>query len=102
MSLRLINIISRIVGIFVVYVAIFLYEDEEGRYQNKLEEWWIRVRYSREKALSTATEIFAFTSQAASRIFDDVFGARLFSFRVAGISVCLSLAALLFFGPLAA
>ncbi|HTB92164.1 MAG TPA: hypothetical protein VK728_04990 [Candidatus Sulfotelmatobacter sp.] len=91
----------RIVGILILYVAVFLYEDEEGRIQNWLEELWLRVRYGRDVALTTAAAIFSFAAQATSRMFDKVFGPRLFSIRAATISVCFSIASFFLIVPLA-
>ena len=33
--------IAAILGMLIVCLASLSYEDEEGRFQNKLEDWWI-------------------------------------------------------------
>lgn len=97
---QILIVISRVMGFLLLYVAIFLYEDEEGRLQNRLEVWWIKVRYGRDRALSRAAEIFAFSTKAASQLFDKVFGPRLLSLRAVAVSLCLSMASLNLFAPL--
>ena len=97
---QIFTVLSRVSGLLILYVAIFLYEDEEGRFQNRLEVWWIKVRYGRDRALSIAAEIFAFSAKAASQLFDKVFGPRLLSLRAVSVSLCLSMASFNLFAPL--
>lgn len=94
------TLICRILGSAILYVAIFLYEDEEGRYQNWLEELWIKIRYERDRVLTAATTLFVLAANSTSRIFDRVFGPRLFSSRAALVSICLSFASFYLFVPL--
>lgn len=39
------------VGLTLIIVALFLYEDEEGRLQSRLENLWIRIDEARLKAV---------------------------------------------------
>ncbi len=39
-------------GLLCLYSSVFLYEDEEGRIQSKLEEWWARLDDARNVAVS--------------------------------------------------
>jgi hypothetical protein len=35
--------LSGVAGGVLLYTALFLYPDEQGQIQNKLEEWWVRL-----------------------------------------------------------
>ncbi|MFM2330581.1 MAG: hypothetical protein RLZZ26_88 [Candidatus Parcubacteria bacterium] len=53
-------------GVALLYVALFLYENEERQLQSKVEDWWIALAdspYSAESRLSTLA--FAFLSRAS-------------------------------------
>ena len=87
-------------GCLCIYAAVLLREDEEGSYQNRLEEWWIRIMYKRDSAISQSTAFLKGVAGLAGRLFDRLFGKRLFSFRGFGVSACYSVASLFLFGQL--
>jgi hypothetical protein len=35
--------LAGIAGATAIYAALFLYEDEQGKIENRLNEWWIRL-----------------------------------------------------------
>ena len=82
----------RLVGVFLISAGLFLYEDEEGRFQNRVEEWWIRLSdiqtASRSKVAAFMQEVARLTGAG----FDRLFGRRLFSIRIIPVSVYLSIA----------
>lgn len=81
-------------GVVLICACLFLYEDEEGKIQNKIEEWWVRLsdiqKASRSKVASFMREVARLTGSG----FDRLFGHRLFSLRVIPVSIYLSLASL--------
>ena len=74
------------------YLALFLYEDEEGVWQNRIENVWMTV-YERAQATDSVTvALFNRIGQILNTGFSSVFGERLLSFRSFAISINLSLA----------
>lgn len=84
----------RLFGCLLIYVAAFMKEDEEGQWQNRLEEWSKAIVHRKETALSSATAFMGGVAELASRVFDALFGKKLFSIRGIGVSICYSLASL--------
>jgi hypothetical protein len=79
-------------GWLLMYCAVFLYEDQEGRVQNKIVEWWVKVDDARIVAHSRAAAFLTAVARLTARGFDRVLGERLISLRFAGVSLCLSIA----------
>lgn len=83
-------------GIVLIYCAVFLYEDREGRIQNLIAEWWVKVDDAR-LASNSRTQAFL---QGVARLtvggFDRVIGNNVLSFRFAGVSLSLSIASFFF------
>jgi len=69
-----------VLGLMFIFAALFLYEDEERRIQNKVEEWWIKLsdlqRASRSRAVAFMQEVAKLTGRG----FDSVMGERLLSY----------------------
>jgi hypothetical protein len=84
-----------------IYAALFLDEGEEGRYENRIERWWVRVNDQRRSALSAAATLIGSVAELAGRQFDRLFGRKLFSPRSLGVSVCFSIASLFLYLELA-
>jgi hypothetical protein len=78
--------------VLVGYAAALIREDEEGRVQNRLEEWWIRLMYRRDAELSRAARFMQGVATLSSRAFDSVLGESLWSFQAVGASLWFSLA----------
>ena len=74
LTLRILAVIS---GIILIYAAFFLYEDEQGKIQNFLEDLWIRIDDRRNTALSKHATFMQVVAKYISTIFDRVFGDRL-------------------------
>ena len=81
-------------GLLSLYAAAFLYGDQYGRIQNKLEEWWLRLSDRQKLAVSWNTAFVREIAGLETRMFDRLFGKTLASFRAIGVSQCLSLASL--------
>lgn len=93
MSLHIIMIwVFRLLGCLLIYAAVFMYEDEEGRWQNRLERWRETIIRTRESALSRFTAFMSGVAGLASHVFDRLFGKKLFSVRGVAVSICYSIA----------
>jgi hypothetical protein len=80
------------IGVLLVYSALFLYENEEGRLQNILESWWLQISQIRSKIVSKETAFVKTVTAITSNCFDRVFGTHLLGPRALSTSVCYSLA----------
>ncbi|MGC2623449.1 MAG: hypothetical protein WA244_09580, partial [Candidatus Acidiferrales bacterium] len=92
--LWLVKIASIASGVLLVLISTVLYETEEGRIQNKLEEWWVALADAEPRAITTHTAFVVAVAEFTSRFFDRVFGKKLLSIRSLGVSACFSLASL--------
>jgi len=90
-----------VLGWVFVYAALFLHKDEEGRIQNSVEEWWMGLRNKQNAARSWAPTFMREVARLTGQGFDLLFGRRLLSLRVVGVSFCLSIASFFLFGLLA-
>lgn len=79
-------------GIVLIYLAIFLYEDEEGRIQYRLEVWDRTVAVRGKAAQSAVAAFMGGVAGLTGRFFDRLFGTGLLSFRFVGVSICYSVA----------
>jgi hypothetical protein len=91
--LKLIGILG---GLFFAYVAALVYEDGEKRIQSVLETLWLRVHYLQEQALSAHTAFMRVVAGVLTKIFDRIFGDKLFSLRSVAVSLCYAVAAFAF------
>jgi hypothetical protein len=71
---------------------IFLYEDEEGNFQNKVEAWWIRLHDKQKAARSKVAVFMQEVARSTGNGFDRLFGHHLISFRIVPVSIYLSIA----------
>jgi hypothetical protein len=86
------RIVAGVVAALAFYFAFFLYEDEEGVWQNRIENLWAAV-YDRAKITdSTSTALFNKIGETLDKVFNRLFGRRLISFHALAVSVNMSLA----------
>jgi hypothetical protein len=76
----------------VLFYASFTYEDEQKRLQSTLEDWWIRLSYAEDAALSKHVAFMQAVAKLGSDLFDRVWGKQLLSLRAFGVSVCFTFA----------
>lgn len=91
-----------IVGATAFYFSVFLYENERGNLQNRLENLWVAID-DRAKAIdSTSTALFNKIGDIVVRWTNWLFGDRFFSLRAFCTSTNLSLSGVIFgfFAPL--
>jgi hypothetical protein len=90
----LLRILAGIAGALLLYVAFFLYEDEEARLQNRLEEIWHKIDALQSQAMSKEVAFFQGVTRTASSILDDLFGRKLVSSQSICVSFIFSMASL--------
>lgn len=86
----------QVLGVILI-CATFVYEDEEGRIQSKIENVWIRLD---DTQLASRSRVAAFMQEVArltGQGFDVLFGKSLLSLRFAVISIYLSFASFFLF-----
>jgi hypothetical protein len=81
---------AAISGALCVYAGAFLYEDEAGRIQNKLEEWWVATSDIQVPLLERHTAFTQRVARLASSGFDRLFGERIVAPRAVAASMCCS------------
>lgn len=97
LGLILLRVVVCVTGVVLVYAAVFLYEDEQGRMQNKLEVWWIRLNDRSHHAISRHTKFLRNIASVTSLGFDKLFGESLFSVKFVNVSASFSMASFVFF-----
>jgi len=89
------RILASLVGAAAVYTALFMYEDEEGKWQNRIEDLWIaaddRSRLVGSKSVALCNNIARIVTKGLNR----VFGNRLLSLRSVGASTSYSFSTIL-------
>lgn len=93
------RLLAGAVGSLAFYMAFFLYEDEEGRWQNRIDRFWVavddRARQTDSKTIATLNKLAGLVQTTLDR----PFGAKLISLRamMGSMTVSVSTAAFLYF-----
>jgi hypothetical protein len=85
------HLLIGLIGVVLLYVALFLRESEEGQLQNRLEKLWVDIDDLSQAALSKQTAFLQQISAMADSALSKLFGARLFSAGAVSASLCFSL-----------
>src|SRR4051794_22204896 len=94
LTLLIMRILAALVGVAAMYAAFFMYEDEEGKWQNRIEQLWIGINDLERTMGSRTAAIFNRVAAIVTRTIDRVVGKKLLSFQLIGVSTCFSFAAL--------
>jgi hypothetical protein len=97
---RTLLVIAGFTGFILVYLALLLYEDEEGFVQNKLENLWVFLDSSRIGYLSRHARFATRVARLVTLSLDRIFGERVFSLRAIWTSAFLAYASTLISGAL--
>jgi tetratricopeptide (TPR) repeat protein len=95
-----IRVVCFMVGCVALYVAAFMYETEQGKWQNRLEELWIKISDRASLIDSKTIALFNVVAATDTAILNRFYGKKLFSFRMVGLSTITSLAAAFLFAVL--
>jgi hypothetical protein len=91
------RIAAGLAGALLLYVALFLYEDEELRLQNRLEALWRFINTLQSSSLSKEAAFLRETSRITNRGLDLLLGEKLFSVQLVAIAMCFSFVSILWF-----
>jgi hypothetical protein len=86
--------ISAIVGFSFLYMALFMYQDQAGKIQNRLVNLWVRVSAKHEAFLGRQAVIIKTSSDIAELGLNWLLGDKLISLQFVVISFCMSIASL--------
>lgn len=86
------RLLGVLLGILLISAGIFLYEDQEGKIQNRLEDLWIRADDLQHQALSKHVAMMRIIAGMMTTAFDWLFGKRLLSVDSVAVSYCFSIA----------
>lgn len=75
----LFRIAASIVGVLLLYAAIFTYPEERKGLHNRLEDWWLHLHDASDQALKRHVAFIQMTARTAKSGFDWLFGAPLSS-----------------------
>ena len=78
-------------GVVLIFAAFLLYEDEEGKFQSKVESWWIRLSDKQKVSRLRVASFMQEVAKLTGRGFDRLLGKSLFSLRLVPVSIYLSL-----------
>jgi hypothetical protein len=87
--------LAGIAGALLLYAAFFLYEDEEARLQNRLEQIWARINALQALSLSWERAFLQIVSRTCTQLLDSLFGRTLVSLQATAIALtgaCISFA----------
>jgi hypothetical protein len=87
--------IAGCLGAILIYSALFLYKQEEGELENRIEQWWQKIRDLHAHAVSRETAFLKVVADITSKGFTKLFGERLFGPKAIAASMCYSQAAFL-------
>jgi hypothetical protein len=85
------RVLAGLLGCVCLYLAFFLYEDEEGEWQNRLDQFWIGVHDRARFTDSTSVAFFNKLAELFRNLLNHTFGPKLFSVRSIVASINLSL-----------
>ena len=97
MSATLFHLLVGLLGITLLYAALFLHENEEGQLQNRLEKLWVAIDDLSRTALSKQTAFLQQVSAMANSALNQLFGKKLISLEAVSTSVCFSVGSALLF-----
>src|SRR5882724_7599567 len=92
-----VHIAFGIAGLCCLYLGLALTEDEEGKLQNRLEEFWIRVSDLQSAAISVQVAFLKQLAILLGAALDKIFGTPLFSQKSVIASIWFSLASTLLY-----
>ncbi|MEM7474249.1 MAG: hypothetical protein AAF483_04595 [Planctomycetota bacterium] len=82
------------VGSCLLYISIFLYDDEHGKIQNSLEDWWLRLQDYGDASVGRHIAFSQLLADSLGTRLAKWFGERMCSIRAFAVSSAYSMAAL--------
>src|SRR5579871_1992059 len=94
MILSILQTLAFVVSLAAYYCAAFMYEDEQGELQNRVERLWVAINDKKKLSGGEASIFFNKVARVVQRVFDRIYGKDLISAQLIGVSVCYALAGL--------
>jgi len=88
------------IGVALLFLSSFVYEDGEKNIQSRLEDYWIKIDEQRIRSLATEKHILARLGALATRVLDGLLGKELVSLRALITSTAISWSSFLLVFPL--
>ena len=80
------------IGLLAYYTAFFMYEDEQGKWQNRVENLWVVIHDRARESGSKSAALFASVAAIVTKAFETLFGRNILSARFVGTSISCSFA----------
>ena len=90
----IIRFIALVAGLCCLYLSLFLYENQQGKIQNSLENVWIRIDDLQKNYLARHIAFFRITATLVGSALSRLFGNNLVSIQSIGVCVCFAFASL--------
>jgi hypothetical protein len=87
---RVADQIAGLAALLALYLAWFVYEDEERRIQSRLEDWWLEIDEASASARAKSAALLALVLKKLAALLEKMVGPRILSLR--GWSVAVPLA----------
>lgn len=97
MFIMVLRVLAVPTGLLAYYIAFFMFEDQEGRWQNRIENLWIAVNDREQLSGGKTSALFNAVAGVVTRVLNRIFGRKLVSFQFVGVSLSYSVAAMCFF-----
>ncbi len=91
------HIAAALVGLYGLALTFIMRETSEGKWVNRIEEFWIRVDDRRKAAGGLWFSLFNAVAAKLTKVFNRIVGEKMISLRLIGISGSLSFTSLFFF-----
>jgi hypothetical protein len=85
------RIVAGVVAAVAFYFAFFLYEEEEGQWQSRIELLWFSIDDRAKQINSTSTALLNTIGQLLINALTRIFGSKVFSVRAFAMSTWLSI-----------
>jgi hypothetical protein len=86
------RVLAFVLGCISLYLAFFLYEDEEGKLQNRIEKLWVTIDDRAKATNSITTAVLNSVAKVLRRLFNVMFGESYFSAQLLSVSINMSVA----------
>jgi hypothetical protein len=93
--LQIAKAISLLFGLLLLYISFFMYEDEQGKLQNRIENIWIAVNDKQKASADKTTALFNKVADVVRRILNRILGTKFISIQMIGVSSSASFASIL-------
>src|ERR1700739_4012901 len=88
------RVLAALGGVLALYLAIFMYEDEEGALQDRVDQLWVQIHDRKQRSHQRIVSFLSTAGEALNKGLDRLFGSKLISLQAASISMCYSMAGL--------